>query len=85
MALGSENIFVIGGFALAMGELYRQMLIKLMELTCYYPLLLNHIDGLVEIGIQKEEMCLEGAAVFYKPLLKTRAIKDAGGPHLSFP
>jgi glucokinase len=85
MALGLEKIFVIGGFALAMGELYRQMLIELMRSACDYPLLLNHIDGLVEIGIQKEEMCLEGAAVFYKQLLMTRAIKDAGGPHLSFP
>ncbi len=64
MAIGIEKVVVIGGFALALGEVYLEILQKSLEDICDFDIMADYLDNLIMMGDAHEEACLEGAAVF---------------------
>ena len=62
LGIGLQGIVIIGGFALSLGQVYVGLLGNLMKELCDYSLLSNHLPGLVQLGDEREEACLEGAA-----------------------
>jgi C7-cyclitol 7-kinase len=64
IAVGLTRVIVIGGFALALGDCYREILEgELAHLADYGPLSACR-GGMVQLGRKDEEACLIGAAVY---------------------
>ena len=64
LALGLTRVIVIGGFALALGDCYREILeAELARLADYKPLS-GCRGSMVQLGRKDEEACLIGAAVY---------------------
>lgn len=64
LAAGVERLIVIGGFALELGAVYRDLLSRLVREACDYDLMVPHLGGLVHLVDSNEETCLQGAAVY---------------------
>jgi predicted NBD/HSP70 family sugar kinase len=64
LAVGLERIIVIGGFALALGETYLQVLRSELREACDYRVVHEYLENLIEAGSAEEEACLLGAAVY---------------------
>jgi predicted NBD/HSP70 family sugar kinase len=63
LALGLQGILVIGGFAFGVGEIYLELLRKLILERCDYPALRFSPD-MIRFGSMCEEACLRGAAEY---------------------
>ncbi len=66
MALGLEKIFVIGGFASAMGPAYLRILRNLLADLSQYEVARDCLDGLLQGVRVDHETCLEGCAAFLR-------------------
>jgi C7-cyclitol 7-kinase len=67
LALGLEGVFVIGGFAFSIGEMYLDLLRELIQTRSdYLPLCFS--PEMVRFGDMCEEACLRGAAEFARVL-----------------
>lgn len=64
LAYGLEKIFVIGGFAQALGQTYVDVLSRLTFELLDYHVARNKLDELLSLWNADEETCLQGAAVF---------------------
>ena len=64
MAAGIERVFLIGGFAQALGERYRDMVRSQVTAMSRYPFREAVPVNLIEIAAPGEYACLEGCAVF---------------------
>jgi len=71
LAIGLEKIYIIGGFALALGETYINILRELICAQNDYPLTAGSLADLIQLGVAGEETCLEGAAVFAERILSS--------------
>ncbi len=72
LAIGLHGIVIIGGFALGLGQTYLHILRNLMKELCDYSLLSDQLPGLVRLGEESEEACLEGASDYASHILQTR-------------
>jgi glucokinase len=63
LALGLQGILVIGGFAFGIGEIYLELLRKMIRTRCDYSALRVSPD-MVRFGNMCEEACLRGAAEY---------------------
>lgn len=64
MAAGLEHIFVIGGFAQALGDVYLTILRAEMLAVSRYPLIRDTLASRIELGAVGDEACLHGCGVF---------------------
>lgn len=64
LGCGLERIFVIGGFASALGECYLQLLRQLARDLTHYAPMGDEVDRLFELV--RSEVCLEGCAAFVR-------------------
>ena len=64
MAMGLEQIFVIGGFARALGEVYLKLLIELMIEMSQYDVIRKVLPSVIQPGYSHEEPCLIGCGAF---------------------
>ena len=63
LSLGLQGVFVIGGFAFSLGEIYLELLRKMILTRCDYSALRFSSD-MVQFGNMCEEACLRGAAEY---------------------
>jgi C7-cyclitol 7-kinase len=68
LAVGVEKVIIIGGFALALGEVYLDVIRTELIVACDYQVLADHVHGLVAMGNVKDEACLKGAAIYARSL-----------------
>jgi glucokinase len=66
MAAGLERVFIIGGFAQALGSLYLAILRAMANEYSRYDVMLNHLDSLFELAPKEDEVSLEGCAAFLR-------------------
>jgi glucokinase len=64
VAAGLERVYVIGGFATALGETYRAMLVSALHAVQDSPAISIDAAELVRIATLNERACLRGAALF---------------------
>lgn len=65
MAMGLERVFVIGGFAQALGDLYIALLRELMVEMSRYTVMAGTLDAIVQPGyVYGAEPCLLGCEAF---------------------
>ena len=64
MATGLDRVFIIGGFAQAIGEVYAEVLRTLVHSNSQYAVVADSIGALIELVGPDDEMCLAGAALF---------------------
>jgi glucokinase len=64
VAAGLERVYVIGGFATALGETYRAMLVDALRPLHDSPATAIDLDALVRIATLDERACLRGTALF---------------------
>jgi glucokinase len=64
VATGLDQIIIIGGFALALGDVYRGLLRTEMARYSRYPLVDTALDTMLELGNFADEACLLGAVTF---------------------
>jgi len=64
MAAGLERVFVIGGFAQSMGQLYLEILRDLMNETSRYSVMGDALQSMLQIVNSDEEVCLTGCGAF---------------------
>jgi C7-cyclitol 7-kinase len=62
MAIGLEKIFVIGGFAQAVGPAYGALLSELVIADSRYPVVNSTFDNLIELVAADDSLALAGAA-----------------------
>jgi hypothetical protein len=61
LAVGLQGIFIIGGFAFSLGEIYLELLYRLLRVrNDYSPLVLS--PDMIKLGDLGEHACLRGAA-----------------------
>lgn len=66
MAAGLDRVFLIGGFAQALGNRYVEIMRDLaIEVSRYEPVR-EQLDSLFEMGLHEQETCLEGCAAFLR-------------------
>jgi hypothetical protein len=70
LGVGLRGIVIIGGFALSLGQVYLSLLQRLMGELCDYAVLVDRLSGLVQLGDEKEEACLVGAADYASHIVK---------------
>jgi hypothetical protein len=70
LAVGLERVVVIGGFALALGKIYQEILSSELFKVCDYKILQDYTHDLVMLG--DEEACLGGAVVYAQQLSISR-------------
>jgi glucokinase len=61
-AAGLRRVVLIGGFALSLGELYRDLFQRAVEQICDYRVMARYLERLVILG--DEDACLLGAAAY---------------------
>lgn len=64
LASGLQKAVVVGGFALACGDVYREILQEAVLEACDYDVMRASVADLVELGDAREEAGLLGAAVY---------------------
>ena len=72
LGIGLQGIVIIGGFALSLGQVYLNLLRNLTKELCDYSLLSDQLPGLVQLGDESEEACLEGAADYASRIVQPR-------------
>ncbi|ADV82057.1 ROK family protein [Terriglobus saanensis] len=72
LGVGLQKVFIIGGFAQALGSLYLQMLTDLMGEMSQYAVLEDAIPTLVEAGYLHGECCLMGCGAFLQAKEQSR-------------
>ncbi|MEW6386360.1 MAG: ROK family protein [Thermodesulfobacteriota bacterium] len=68
LAVGLEKVIIIGGFALALGEVYLEILQTALAESSDYQVVAPYLGELITMGDYKEEACLEGAAIYAQRL-----------------
>ena len=68
VAAGIERIFVMGGFAQAVGSRYGEILQELLEELADTRLIRQHVTRIVEVASPQEEPSLQGAVAFARSL-----------------
>ena len=68
MAAGVEKVIIIGGFALALGEVYLDLIRTELIADCDYQVMADYVRELVAMGNVKDEACLKGAAIYARSL-----------------
>ncbi len=68
MAMGLERVFIIGGFAQALGAMYLDLLAGLVAELSQYYMLRDRIDSLIFPGYTCGEPCLLGCGAFLEHL-----------------
>jgi glucokinase len=68
LATGVEKIIIIGGFALALGEVYLDLIRTELIAACDYEVMTDYVQELVAVGNVKDEACLKGAAIYARSL-----------------
>jgi hypothetical protein len=63
LSLGLQGVFVIGGFAFSIGEIYLELLRKMILTRCDY-FALRFSSDMVRFGDMCDEACLRGAAEY---------------------
>ena len=71
MAMGLERVFVIGGFAQALGEVYFDTLCELMVEMSRYDVVREIIPRIVVPGYLYGEPCLSGCGAFLEAMRST--------------
>ena len=66
MAAGLERVFVIGGFAQALGSCYIKILRHLSCEYSRYDVVHERLGSMFELASEDCEMCLEGCAAFLR-------------------
>lgn len=66
---GVEQVILIGGFALSLGQPYLELLRSLVDEASDYSLMAGTLRQMIVLGATKDEACLEGAAVYAQRLL----------------
>jgi predicted NBD/HSP70 family sugar kinase len=66
LAFGLDRVFVIGGFAQALGSTYLELLRALVVEMSRYALIADRLPKLIEMGAARQEVCLEGCAAFLR-------------------
>jgi glucokinase len=67
MGGGLERLFIVGGFAQALGRVYRQILLDLMIEMSHYAVVREVIPSLIDVGANTyNEPCLKGCGVFLR-------------------
>jgi glucokinase len=64
LAVGIQQVIIVGGFAQALGATYKRLLCQALREVSDYSLLKEHVEGLVLLGSPGEEACLLGASLF---------------------
>ena len=63
LAIGLQGIFIIGGFALSIGQIYSDLLYRLLRLgNDYSPLIFS--PDMIKLGELDDHACLRGAAEY---------------------
>jgi predicted NBD/HSP70 family sugar kinase len=68
LAAGVEKVIIIGGFALALGEIYLDLIRTELIAACDYEVMADYVQELVAMGNVKDEACLKGAAIYARSL-----------------
>jgi len=66
---GLEKVFLIGGFAEAIGPAHVRIVGELAEGFCQYPVLQGKLGGMIEGVAASNETCLRGAAFFARTVM----------------
>lgn len=61
---GLDRIVIIGGFALALGSVYLNVLRELMRQASDFEVLNERLPDMIQMGDMNEEACLMGAAAY---------------------
>jgi C7-cyclitol 7-kinase len=70
MAMGLERVFIIGGFAQALGTIYLDLLSSLLAELSQYHMLRDRISSLIAPGYTCGEPCLLGCGAFLEHLCR---------------
>ena len=68
LAVGVQKVIIIGGFALALGEVYLDIIRTDLIAACDYGVMADYVHGLVAMGNVNDEACLKGAAIYARSL-----------------
>jgi C7-cyclitol 7-kinase len=68
LAAGVEKVIIIGGFALALAEVYLDVIRTELIAACDYQVVADYVDELVVMGNANDEACLQGAAIYARSL-----------------
>ncbi|MBV8550404.1 MAG: ROK family protein [Acidobacteriaceae bacterium] len=85
IAAGLERIFLIGGFANALGFRYIEILRQLAAAASQYEPVREKLDGLFEAAPCKGETCLQGCAAFLRHRRRLPWFHDVGESVESLP
>jgi predicted NBD/HSP70 family sugar kinase len=66
LANGLDHVFVMGGFAQALGDAYRHLLVRLMIDMCDYEIARPSLSSMVTLGPSSEEPGLQGCGSFLR-------------------
>ena len=64
MAAGLDRVFIVGGFAQAVGAPYQALLTRLMLDTSRYAVMRDRLESLVTVVDADEHACLKGCGVY---------------------
>ena len=64
MAAGLDRVFVVGGFAQAIGPLYQALLTRLLLEASRYAVMRDRLESLVTVVDADEQACLKGCGVY---------------------
>ena len=64
MAAGLDRVFIVGGFAQALGLAYQRLLTRLIEEASGYAVLRGGLDSLVRLVDPDENACLKGCGIY---------------------
>lgn len=64
MAAGLDRVFIIGGFAQALGARYQALLARLMVDASRYAVVRDRVESLVTVVDAHENACLKGCGVY---------------------
>jgi predicted NBD/HSP70 family sugar kinase len=67
-AAGLEKVVIIGGFALALGEIYLDIIRTELVEACDYHVMADYVEGIVAMGNVEDEAPLKGAAIYARSL-----------------
>ena len=66
MAAGLDRVFIIGGFAQAVGAPYQALLTRLMLETSRYAVIRDRLESLITVVGADEHACLKGCGVYVR-------------------
>jgi glucokinase len=68
VAVGLQKVIIIGGFALALGEVYLDVIRTELMAACDYEVMADYVQGIVAMGNVEDEAPLKGAAIYARSL-----------------